>query len=322
MIFAGLTSGYIVSRGGNFWVNVKMPLAFKISTTVIILSSIFLIAAVIAVKKGKQSLMKIFLGLSLFCGILFGVYQIKGGAQLFESGNAWNGQIINIKGQYGKYFSFAYQGKEISYDNGTYYLRGAALSEEIMAELKSICLVLVDGSKSNNPQYDIPNYGVDFSIRYQGEALTYANRSLLLNGHPLAMEQHSRLRYFAESILADRGDFIMKGKYGEDFIIYYKSQPLDYKNRSFSINGRPLSPKQLNDLNSQDNKASSYIYAFAFMHYLHWIGGIIALLVIFIQGVRSKYAASNYLGIKLGSIYWHFLGILWLYLYAFLIFIH
>jgi cytochrome c oxidase subunit 3 len=322
MIFAGLTSGYIVSQGGNFWVNVKMPSAFQFSTIIIIVSSIFLIGALFAVKKGKQGLMKILLGLSLICGILFGVYQVKGGYQLVENGNAWNGQIINIKGQYGKYFSFAYQGKEISFDNGTFYLRGAELKPDLKEKLKEICKELVEGSKANQPKYTLPNYGMEFSLRYQGQALTYADKTLLLNGHPLAIEQHSRLRYFAESILADRGDFIMKGKYGEDFVIYYKGKALDYENRSFSINGQPLSPKQLNDLNSQDNKASSYIYAFAFMHYLHWIGGVIALLVIFIQGVRSKYSASNYLGIKLGSIYWHFLGILWLYLYAFLIFIH
>ena len=43
MIFAGLTSGYIVSQGGNFWVTMKLPQAFQISTVLIFLSSASLI---------------------------------------------------------------------------------------------------------------------------------------------------------------------------------------------------------------------------------------------------------------------------------------
>ena len=134
MIFAGLTSGYIVSQGGSFWVNIKMPLAFKISTTLIVLSSVFLILAVVAVKKNQQKVLKIYLGLAFILGLGFGVYQIKGWGQLIDNGNFWNGQIINIKGQYGNYYSFLYKGKEVSYDNGTFYLKGEKIDSEVTSK--------------------------------------------------------------------------------------------------------------------------------------------------------------------------------------------
>ena len=33
---------------------------------------------------------------------------------------------------------------------------------------------------------------------------------------------------------------------------------------------------------------------------------------------RTKYSAENYLGLEITSIYWHFLSILWVYLFFFL----
>ena len=322
MIFAGLTSGYLVSRGGNFWVSINLPIAFQISTGAIILSSICLFLARKAVQQGKHLILKITLGLAFSLGTAFGISQYIGWTQLAENGNVVSGEIMNIRGKYGKYFTLIYEGKEISYDNATFFLKGEPVSEAVMGEMKGFAEALMLGSQTENKSYNLNNYGTKFSIRFSNNLLTYTNNRLLSNGSELSDVQHDRLYHFAENIVNDRGDFIIKGKYGEDFSIYYNGEELDYKNRQFYLKGEPLSKKKVSDLNSQKNTSSSYIYAFTGMHLLHWLGGIIALLVVFIKGLRLKYTASNYLGLTLGSIYWHFLGILWLYLYAFLIFIH
>lgn len=322
MIFAGLTSGYIVSQGGNFWVNIKMPSAFLISTITIIISSGFLFLAKSAAKKDNQGLVKLSLGLAFAFGLSFGVSQFIGWKQLIETGNTVNAGIINSRGKYGKYYTVLYQGKEITYDNATFFLKSEPISEELKVNLKVFAQDVMKGAQSADKNYKLTNYATEFSIRAENTLLTYTNGELLSNGIKLSEIQHNRLWHFAENIVNDRGDFIMKGVYGEDFIIYFSGEPLEYKNRKFYWKGAPLSPKKLEALNSQDNTASSYIYAFTGVHVLHWIGGVIALLVMFINGLRVKYNSSNQLGITLGSIYWHFLGILWLYLYAFLIFIH
>lgn len=322
MIFAGLTSGYIVSQGGNFWVNIKMPSAFMISTISIIISSLFLIIAHVSVKKNKQGLVKLSLGLAFGFGLTFGISQYIGWKQLIETGNTVNAGIINSRGKYGKYYTLIYQGKEISYDNATFFIKGEPISEALTSEMKAFAQALMDGSKSDDKTYSITDYGTNFSVRADNKLLTYTDGKLLAEGVNLSALQSERLWYFAENIVNDRGDFIMKGLYGEDFVIYYSGEELVYKNRTFYFQNAPLSPKKLDALNSQKNTASSYIYAFTGVHLLHWLGGIIALLVMFISALRLKYNSDNRLGITLGSIYWHFLGILWLYLYAFLIFIH
>jgi cytochrome c oxidase subunit 3 len=322
MIFAGLTSGYIVSQGGIFWVSIKMPSAFMYSTLAIIASSLFLFLAKRFVKKGDYSKAKGSLGIAFVLGALFGVFQFQGWGQLSEKGSHLSGDIINIHGQYGKYYTLLYDGKEISYNDNVFYLKGEPISDELKQEMKDFAQKLVEGSKSEGRVYKLTGYGAPFSLRYDGDLITYANNTLQLNGVLLSEIYHDRLWHFAKNIVEDRGDFIIKGKYGEDFTLYYGGKPLEYENRKFYLDGLPLSAKRLNDLNSQRNTASSYIYAFTLVHLLHWIGGIIALLVMFIKGLQLKYTQNNFLGITLGSTYWHFLGIIWLYLYAFLIFIH
>ena len=86
MIFAGLTSGYLVSRGGNFWVSIKMPGAFQISTASILLSSGLLLLARWAVIKGKAAILNIALGLAFGLGVTFGISQYIGWTQLIEMG--------------------------------------------------------------------------------------------------------------------------------------------------------------------------------------------------------------------------------------------
>ena len=59
MLFAGLTSAYIVSMGAGFWLKFSLPRAFYWSTLFIGLSSVSFIVSVMAVKKIKLFFKKI-----------------------------------------------------------------------------------------------------------------------------------------------------------------------------------------------------------------------------------------------------------------------
>ena len=65
---------------------------------------------------------------------------------------------------------------------------------------------------------------------------------------------------------------------------------------------------------------TTFLYVVTVMHLLHLAGGIISLLIIIYNHFKQKYNASQTLGIELGAMYWHFLDILWVYLFLFLIF--
>lgn len=64
----------------------------------------------------------------------------------------------------------------------------------------------------------------------------------------------------------------------------------------------------------------SYIFLIAMVHILHVVAGIISLLVVLINQMRGKYRDGKLLGVELGITFWHFLGLLWLYLILFFYF--
>jgi cytochrome c oxidase subunit 3 len=66
------------------------------------------------------------------------------------------------------------------------------------------------------------------------------------------------------------------------------------------------------------NASGSFLYLIALVHLAHMIGGLIALAVSLTKSLLKKYSSSDYLGIELTAIYWHFLDLLWVYLFLFL----
>ena len=64
----------------------------------------------------------------------------------------------------------------------------------------------------------------------------------------------------------------------------------------------------------------SFLYVLVYVHLAHLAGGIISLLIIIYNHFKQKYNSSQFLGIELGAMYWHFLDFLWIYLFLFLYF--
>jgi cytochrome c oxidase subunit 3 len=69
------------------------------------------------------------------------------------------------------------------------------------------------------------------------------------------------------------------------------------------------------------NPSGSFLYLLTALHLIHLAGGLIGLMVTTVKTFLRKYSAENYLGIELISMYWHFLDVLWIFLFLFLILI-
>jgi len=63
---------------------------------------------------------------------------------------------------------------------------------------------------------------------------------------------------------------------------------------------------------------SSYIYVLVMAHLVHLAAGIIVLLVLIYNHFRKRYKPEKMLGFSIGSTFWHFVDILWLFLFLFL----
>jgi cytochrome c oxidase subunit 3 len=71
---------------------------------------------------------------------------------------------------------------------------------------------------------------------------------------------------------------------------------------------------------SESNITTSFIYIVVLAHLAHLVAGLIVLLVVIYNHFKQRYRPGQMLGIELGATFWHFLDILWVYLFLFLFF--
>jgi cytochrome c oxidase subunit 3 len=78
----------------------------------------------------------------------------------------------------------------------------------------------------------------------------------------------------------------------------------------------------------QTNPSSSFLYVITGMHLVHLVAGMIVLLVTLMNSLRRNYDAvemmkdelkplSRRQRLKLTVVYWHFVDVLWIYLFVF-----
>jgi cytochrome c oxidase subunit 3 len=91
MMFAGLTSAYIVKSNQASWQNVKTPMVFWYSTAAILLSSLALQMALRSFKHREMNRYRQLMAVTVLLGIVFMVLQWNGFMQLWNSGIQFKG---------------------------------------------------------------------------------------------------------------------------------------------------------------------------------------------------------------------------------------
>lgn len=94
MMFAGLTSAYLVKRAQSNWLEFNLPKAFWTSTLIILASSLTMFLAVKAFKARERKRYRLLISLTCVLGLLFGAFQWMGfqdlasrGIQIFGNGS-------------------------------------------------------------------------------------------------------------------------------------------------------------------------------------------------------------------------------------------
>ena len=322
MLFAGLTSAYIVSMGDSFWLKFQLPQPFWISTALILLSSLTFVVAVSAAKKGNLSRLKMFMSITFILGLAFVYFQFKGYGKLVDNGiHAANNHILVTDGKYGDYFEVKYKGDFIEINGNDFLLKGEKMTEVELKDYQSFMsqFIKVDEKKP----FEVSQYGKNFILYFENIPMTVENGHLLTSENiDLPYIDRLRLSYLAINVRDLRGDFFVKGELGKDFQIYYKGSELQYKDRQLNKGGKKLSNYlQLKSMEAADT-ASSYLYMITFLHLLHIIFTLFYLARLVIGSYSGSINSENTIKMRMGAAFWHFLGFLWLYLLLFLLFIH
>lgn len=97
MMFAGLTSAFIVSKSRVDWLkDFQLPTAFYVSTALIVACSVTFHLAKKAIQKDNRSLTMMMLLATLLLGVSFVVSQFEGFGQIIASGYYMTGQGSSI----------------------------------------------------------------------------------------------------------------------------------------------------------------------------------------------------------------------------------
>ena len=91
MMFAGLTSAYIVKGSNPGWATVVIPKIFYYSTFVLLLSSVTIQGALKSFKERKMKQYRLFITVTAGLGFLFMCLQWIGFRQLWDTGITWKG---------------------------------------------------------------------------------------------------------------------------------------------------------------------------------------------------------------------------------------
>lgn len=320
MLFAGFTSAYIVSMGDSFWLKYPLPVAFTISTILIVLSSIVLQISINKGVKGNNNAVKIGTLLTLLLGIGFAVYQIKGYEQLIENGANPVNRIMVSEGRYGDYYQLKIDGKFLEIDGNNYSIAGKPATQSQKDAISDFSAQLIN--IQNAKEIKLNGFS-NYELLYKNKSVKYTENGLFVSDSiQLQFVDLQRLNDFAVHLKDQRGDFFHKGQIGKDFHIFYKGKELQYKDRTLMYNGVKLStPLQLS-LNGASDTSTAFLYIITILHFLHIIGALIYLIRMSIRSFTGTLVKNEYLSLRLGGIFWHFLGVLWIYLLLFLLFIH
>ncbi len=95
MMFAGMTSAYIVKKNQGNWLAIELPVVFWYSTAIILVSSVTMYLANTALKAGKISFYKSLITITAILGVTFVIMQWEGFKDLETRGIALIGPQSN-----------------------------------------------------------------------------------------------------------------------------------------------------------------------------------------------------------------------------------
>ena len=113
--------------------------------------------------------------------------------------------------------------------------------------------------------------------------------------------------------------------WGQDYTIGQDGTPLNYRpetNQLFASDDVLMARDITLDVVRTSNSASGYLFILILIHLFHLALGLAYLVVNGVRILNGRIHPGDTVRLHTGGVYWHFLGLLWIYLFAFLFLLH
>jgi cytochrome c oxidase subunit 3 len=115
----------------------------------------------------------------------------------------------------------------------------------------------------------------------------------------------------------------LNGTYGTDYYLELHGEKLVLENGEYYATSDAARAKPLtNQVMTTFNAAGAMISVLIYVHIIHLFFGLIYMAVNVVRIHKMKLNQENWISLHTGGMYWHFMGILWLYLFAFVFFLY
>ncbi|MEP1094642.1 MAG: cytochrome c oxidase subunit 3 [Cyclobacteriaceae bacterium] len=137
MIFVSLSSAYVVKKSVGDWVYIDFPSMFKITSFVIVLSSVTMHFAYIAAKRNNIKSVRIGLALTGILAVLFVVGQFMAWRQLVDAG-------FHFVGNPASSFIYVFSGLHIAHLIGAVVFLGIVLTNAFQFRVHSKSMLRIE----------------------------------------------------------------------------------------------------------------------------------------------------------------------------------
>ena len=210
--------------------------------------------------------------------------------------------------------------------DSTLFLDNVPLSEERKNELFKFSF----GVYNDQPFFMLKGeYGKDFSISLNGEDLIYSKKKLYFPEKELNSDERNAINkkvyQSGKEYIIKSGEVFLDGKEVNDFESNFQLDQnidIEVKNGVWKQTKQELNANQYAEFYQTSNVSSSFVWVLTIIHFLHLILSLSTMAVVINRASKGLYNTENVAGLRAVSVFWHFVGFLWLYLYVFLEYIN
>ena len=216
--------------------------------------------------------------------------------------------------------------QKVRHENGELYLDTIKFSEVQKNELFKFSF----GVCNDQPFFMLKGkYGEDFSISLNGEDLEYSKKRLFFPEKPLTTKEreaiNTKVYQGGKEYQIVNGNVFYDNEEVEQFESFFQLDQnlnIEVKDGIWKQARQELNANQYAEFFQTSNVSSSFVWVLTIIHFLHLILSLSAMLVVIFRANKGVYNVHNVAGLKAVSVFWHFVGLLWLYLYVFLEYIN
>jgi cytochrome c oxidase subunit III len=248
--------------------------------------------------------------------------------EIASKSDFYNGSELIISNYSNPFSFFSVREKEFLKvdEKGLLLFKGKPLSENMKDELFKFTY----GLYNDHPFFMLKgDYGKDFSVSLNGEELIYDKKKLFFPERTLTQSERNiinqKVFQGGKEYEIKNGKVFLQGKEVPQFegnFMFKQDVEIIIVNNNWFRMQEELNSNQYAEFFQTANVSSSFVWVITFIHFVHLLFSLVGLSVVYNRSKKGFYGVENVAGLKAIGVFWHFVGVLWLYLYIFLEFIN